>query len=192
MDGPFSPESQAHQIQKISDLYDSDELEEYESDPVEYIYDLEHLDSDEQEALSPSELASYQKMVQQIKKRQPSKRSGSSSASSAHLSHLAKQKKHAAAQLDKKHQSLEKYTKMLIGLVRKNSLYNTLPIDQDSFAKYMNDYYLKKPELSDHLRSASSVPLPFKASSSKVLLQKMKRAACGNLNGNPMHKWICW
>lgn len=24
------------------------------------------------------------------------------------------------------------------------------------------------------------------------LMQKLKRAACGNMNGSPMHKWICW
>lgn len=87
---------------------------------------------------------------------------------------------------------LDKYKKILLNLVRKNSLYNTLPIDTESFAKYMDDFYLS----SKGSRSSG----PFKASSPtkdstrepNSLLQKMKRAACGNLNGNPMHRWICW
>jgi hypothetical protein len=102
----------------------------------------------------------------------------------------------------KKQLPLEKYKRLLINLVKqKNSLHNTMPIDTETFVKYLNDFYL-----SHHAsKSNTGIVRPFKGSvlptkdtsasrdlNAAYLLQKMKRAACGNLNGNPMHKWICW
>jgi hypothetical protein len=69
---------------------------------------------------------------------------------------------------------------MLQGLIRKGSLYNTLPIDADLFDQYMSSYvsgnekrFFNKLEGKTH----------------------QKKAACGQLSGAPgsqMNKWMCW
>ena len=77
-------------------------------------------------------------------------------------------------------QIIEKYRKMLQGLIRKGSLYNTLPIDAEVFDQYMANYL-------DNYGAVKRFSL-----NSVRREQKIKKAACGNLSGNPMHKWICW
>ena len=55
--------------------------------------------------------------------------------------------------------------------MRKNSLYNTLPIDAELFNQYINEYVtnVDKRLTLNKLRQEPSY--------------KLKRAACGNLNG---------
>ena len=55
----------------------------------------------------------------------------------------------------------ERFRGILNSIMRKNSLYNTLPIDAELFNQYMNEYVSKADKR-----------------------QKSKRAACGNLNGS--------
>ena len=74
-------------------------------------------------------------------------------------------------------QSIEKYRKMLQSLIRKGSLYNTLPIDADVFDQYMTNYVSNNEK---------------RFGRSEKLNAKVKKAACGQLSGNPMHKWMCW
>jgi hypothetical protein len=74
---------------------------------------------------------------------------------------------------------------MLQGLIRKGSLYNTLPIDADLFDQYMSNYVTNNEKRFFKTRQAVASRVP----------AREKKAACGQLSGAPgsqMNKWICW
>jgi hypothetical protein len=78
---------------------------------------------------------------------------------------------------ERKQQSIEKYRKMLQGLIRKGSLYNTLPIDTDLFDQFMSNYAAQSPSQPMQYNSEKR----FKSNNNNN--NKIKKAACGNLNG---------
>jgi hypothetical protein len=170
-------------INRLEREYEGEDEEEEDGEYELNEHDDEYENDDDDEYYDQ-----YSKLVKNSSK---SKRSSIVSSNNLNTNNVNERKKQLP---------LEKYKKLLINLVKqKNSLYNTKqPIDTESFAKYMNDFYL-----SHHAsKSNTGIVRPFKGSvlptkdsrefNAVYLLQKMKRAACGNLNGNPMHKWICW
>ena len=178
--------------------YDEDDEDDDEYDEDDGEFEMIDGDDDDQEEYYDQ----YMKLKKNKAKRSSPLSLSSSSSSSllpSSSSSINSNSLNTNSNERKKQLPLEKYKKLLINLVKqKNSLYNTMPIDTETFAKYMNDFYL-----SHHAsKSNSGIVRPFKGSvmptkdsrelNTAYLIQKMKRAACGNLNGNPMHKWICW